>query len=142
MTEKQIADKLRYVAEYNLSYTHLTDLADELDPPRPEPGTVVWWTDANELSKWSLGIVVSRRQIEILGSTARLSLDSVKWKPVRIARPGQVVVDVPPVRDWDSGANEIWLAWQPCRDNFRRFPIIYTGTKITRAEAEHMEGEK
>ena len=43
MTDKEIAERLRDMSNRigSLTQSSFAELADELDPPRPEPGTVV-----------------------------------------------------------------------------------------------------
>jgi hypothetical protein len=58
--------------------------ADELDPPRPEPGAVVWWhMDGGE---WQVGIVSAHMQI-IDSELDAYEFEEVEYKPARILAP-------------------------------------------------------
>lgn len=85
MTNKEIAAVLR-----RGQADEQQKLADELDPPRPEPGTVVWWQDTEGLSDPTLGMVNEFGCIEIFGTTKELEFDEVTWKPARILAPDEV----------------------------------------------------
>jgi hypothetical protein len=139
MTNKEIAEKLRHVADYNLSYAHLRDLANELDPPRPEPGTVVWYKFTREpewslKERWRLGIVTVEGDALWTVTHDLVLLCDVEYKPARILADDEVAVKVPPVSEWPQGANAI--VWEY---NFPHRPSDRSGMVITRAEAEARE---
>ena len=89
MNKTDIAKRLRGLAirSHNegkhQTADHITELADELDPPRPEPGTVVWWRkDVGD--EWRIGTVYSGG-VEF--GTSSYSWDEIEYKPARIAGP-------------------------------------------------------
>ena len=143
MTDKEIAERLRDMSNRigSLTQASLTELADELDPPRPEPGTVVWWRDAEGLGEWSLGQINNNRKVEFFGAWKELDLEAVQIKPARIAKPMQEIVDIPPVSEWPKGALRI--------DSEPYYRFLGTETRstgqhltiTTRTQAERREAE-
>ena len=109
MTHKEIAKRLRGLIDATSNGIVLSEsiqrIADELDPPRPEPGTVVWWQDDEGLGDPALGQVNEHGCIEMFGTIRELELSEVKWWPVRIAGPMQEIVDIPPLREWPDNAD-------------------------------------
>lgn len=150
MTHKEIAKRLRglVIAARNQHQYQTADrmeeLADELDPGRPEPGTVVWciWFDNDEpvnrlfLSESDAREYKDSNPCLITGMVAPLRL------PTRILAPGEVAVKVPPVSEWPDDALRI------DSEPYYRMSGTYTKatghqvTLITRAEAERMEANE
>ena len=97
MTHKEIAQLLRDMSNRigSLTRASFAELADELAPPRPAPGTVVWWR-WDDMPDWHIGQVSEDGK----GIAWRIfswdkhvaSWDHIEWKPARIAGPGQVIV--------------------------------------------------
>ena len=86
MTERQIADRIRATLTVH-SDPELARLADELDPTRPEPGTVVWWRySGNHKYDWHLG-ECQDYGIEQFGTNDIAKWSDVEYKPARIAGP-------------------------------------------------------
>lgn len=125
MTHKEIAGRLREIADARTYTMHtrqaVRNLADTLDPPRPKFDEMVWcrWVDGNPYKEWWLGLV-GNDGVYSFGDDRPAEWDDIEWKPARILGPGQVAVNVPPVREWDA----------------ERITVRRT---ITRAEAELME---
>ena len=140
MTEREIAKRLRGVAKaptLNIEgRRELTLIADELDPPRPEPGTVVWWRDAEGLGEWSLGQIHNTRKVEFFGAWKELDLEAVQIKPARIAKPMQEIVDIPPVSEWPEYALTYYAAFMDAGEAID--PVII----LTREEAGRREAER
>jgi hypothetical protein len=138
MTEKEIADRLRDIADNAADAdVELRMLADELDP-RPEPGTAVWFTlGENDPDPPELGIVTKSRVHVIDADGFVHSMAEVRIKPARVLGPRQVAVDVPPVAEWGHKTTdvEIRLHWwdQKRSQGSERVRLI------TRAEAMRME---
>jgi hypothetical protein len=135
MTHKEIAEQLRNMpscsASGELVYKErCVELADKIDPPKPEPGTVVWWRLRNTDDDWSIGEVLGK------GGVSGLPWGEIEWKPARILAPDEVAVKIPSVSEWPSTWAE--LRWEPTYNANE----ISRRTIITRAEAERMEGEK
>lgn len=133
MTNKEIAKRLRHIVDYHLDTTTINSLADELDPPKPEPGTVVWylalWDDV-----WHMGIVEENdRGYARTQWGGVVDLDEIEWKPARILRPRQVAVDVPPLSEWPKGS----LVMEAAITGGER--DIWVAELITRQEAKRME---
>ena len=135
MMHKEIAQRLRELDETG-NWGGVQDLADELDPPLPETGTVVWWRWADK-PNWQIGQVSDDGK----GIVARIfSWDNhvapwerIEWKPARIAGPRQVIVDVPRVSDWPKDGTHVEAAVTGYSDTW------WFAEVITRAEAERME---
>ena len=97
MTDKERAQVYKEVADWLLEHpdiepqiqTRLSKMlqaqADELDPPLPNPGTVVWWQDAEGLGDPALGQFNDLGRIEFFGTTHTVPPDRVKYWPARIA---------------------------------------------------------
>ena len=138
MTEREIADRIRATLTVH-SDPDLARLADELDPPRPEPGTVVWWSHANDTGSQYLGYVVDRgiaslHHPESVRDNYVVEWDNIEWKPARIAGPMQEIVDIPPTREWDDNDLDI-------RVFIPGTEIMYHRVTITRDEAARREAE-
>ena len=150
MTNEERAQAYREVADWVLEHADIEpqiqvrlsklvrDYADELYPPRPTPGTIVWWQDTEGLSDPVLGQVTEYGFIEMFGTRKALGRREVKWWPARIAGPMQEIVDIPPVREWPMSATAIQMFYV---DKNRRFlsPVGAIGRVITRDEAAHKE---
>jgi hypothetical protein len=136
MTKKDIAERLREIIAYQQHpYTRMEELADELDPPRPEPGTVVWCHQESWPSdQWEIA-TSAEQGVYITGHGAALPWDSIRWKPARILADDEVAVKVPLVREWpdDSECVEVALIYD------RHTHLKYAQHVITRAEAEARE---
>ena len=134
MTDKEIAKRLREIAKTLNPTIRIESLADELDPPRPEPGTVVWWRDAEGLGEWSLGQINNNRKVEFFGAWKELDLEAVQIKPARIAKPMQEIADIPAVSEWPDDVGSITQRMIPHRSRTSH-------TIITREEAARREVE-
>lgn len=143
MTHKEIAERLREIAGYDKpphrqTRRELTELADTLDPPKPEPGTVVWWrySTPEDATSWRLGAVHTDGQIYAFDSTAPRLWNHIDYKPARILAPGEVAVTVPPVSEWPAWAE--CIEWRFIgNDPVKRYER--EGTIIIRAKVEAME---
>lgn len=137
MTNKEIAERIDIAmgsTEYDGHggvFQQLRALRNELDPPLPGPGTVVWWQDIDGLSEPKLGMVNMRGRIEIFGSLTELEPHQVSWKPARFLAPNEVAVEVPSTDDWPPKIHAIVKQWQVAPTD--------TDVIITRAEAEKMQ---
>lgn len=96
---KYVGAKLRELSDlakdgFIITDSVLTDLANKVDPLRPEPGTIVWWraTYSVAFNTWRLG-EVDPEGIYAFATEACFKWDEVEWKPAHILKPGQVVVD-------------------------------------------------
>ena len=152
MTDKERAQAYREVADWLLEHADIEpqiqvrlsklvrDYADELDAPRPTPGTIVWWQDTEGLSDPGLGQVNEYGFVEMFGTGKSLDRREIKWWPARIAEPGQEIVDIPPVSEWPMTATDIQMFYV---DRNRRFlsPVGAIGRVITRDEAARREEE-
>ena len=104
MTNEERAQAYREVADWVLEHADIEpqiqvrlsklvrDYADELDPPLPEPGTVVWWQDTEGLSDPVLGQVSEYGFIEMFGTGKALDRREIKWWTARIAWPEDVII--------------------------------------------------
>lgn len=117
MTHKEIAKRLGAMLEHHKVGSfklgeEIIKLRDELDPPRPEPGTVVWWAYANDTWRWFLGYtrtdgILSLNDPDSVRDEYVLEWDDVMWKPAYIIAPDEVAVKVPPVSECPDGAIRI-----------------------------------
>ena len=130
-THKEIAQRLKQLEDED-DWAGVVELIYELDPPPPEPGTVVWWRDAEGLGEWNLGSINNNRKVEFFGAWKELDFERLQIKPAHILGPGQVAVDVPPVSGWPDWAGA--MEWQ-----FIRPVTFHDRLLITRPEAEAME---
>ena len=140
MTNKEVAERLREIAEYGEGpYTRLSQLADEIDPPRPEPGTVVWWRVTAD-DKWHLGCVVDYGIVpaDKVNACWNWDVNGLEWKPARILAPNEMAVQVRPVSMWPIGAKEADLRWHYGDGIMPRCSNV----SITRTEAARMEAER
>ena len=137
MTHKEIAERLRDMSNRvgSLTQSSLAELADDLDPPRPEPGTVVWWRVAAD-DKWRLGCVLNYGIVPVDNLLACWNWDfkGLEYKPARIAGPMQEIVDIPPVSEWPRGANAVNAVYET-----GYIGTTYIGEIITRDEAARRE---
>lgn len=95
MNEKQLANRLRDIANNAADAdVELQLLADELDPPKPEQGTVVSWRfiGAWAYHGWRHG-VVDKSLKGVWTSDGLVHWGQIQWKPARILGPGEVAVD-------------------------------------------------
>jgi len=93
MTNAEIAERLRDIAEYNLDSSNLKALADELDQPKPETGTVVWWRFRKD-NEWQLGQVQEYNLLYSFGSDVDKEWADIEWKPARILADDEVAIPV------------------------------------------------
>ena len=139
MTDKERAERLRKVATAPTLTIEgrqaLVEVADELDPPRPEPGTVVWWTDDEGLGDPVLGQIDAYGHIELFGTTDTVIARDVKWWPACIAGPMQEIVGIPPVKDWPEDSETLITLFEGEKRAHRHRDVI------TRAEAARRETE-
>jgi hypothetical protein len=131
MNEKQLAHRLREIYTGKRPDSEINEIADELDPPNPKPGTPIVWR-WRHLHEWRHGIIEDGGWTRTSDGLP-LQLDQVQWEPARMLGPRQVPVDVPPVEEWRYSAITMTLKW-----------VDYTGLydvvhEITRAEAKQME---
>ena len=143
MTETEIAERLRDMSNRigSLTQASLTELADELDPPRPEPGTVVWWRDCDGPWHRGLSTLIGIVRVTLDGEMQTYGWDEIEYKPARIAKPMQEIVDIPPVSEWPKGALRI--------DSEPYYRFLGTETRstgqhltiTTRTQAERREAE-
>lgn len=129
MTHKEIAERGRRILSQtdrnaDDKYRELVELFDELDPPRPEPGTGLWWRYWRDGGAWKLGIVEEFGDGVVDSEQEFHGWGDIEYKPARIAGPMQEIVDIPPVSEWDGAES------------------IYVRKAITRAEAERMEADR
>lgn len=110
-------------------------IAGQLGPPKPAPGTVVWWRffyeDESEADdEWHIGIIAEGpNTIHTKGFS--VSFDEIEWKPATILQPGQVPVDVPDVDEWPGEFDAIvWDFGSSEEDDYINL--------ITRSEAQEM----
>ena len=138
MTEREIADRIRATLTVH-SDLDLWRLADELDPPRPKPGTVVWWRWTNRKCErgWSIGQVADNGRgvcIDIYSFKVSAEWRYIEWKPARIAGPMQEIVDIPPVSEWPDDVGSITQRMIPHRS--RTSHTIITRDEAARREAK------
>ena len=119
MTQKEIANRLRALipqidvsthgdvaggdrvyTDSVVSASEVRELADELDPPMPENGTLVWWR-ATYHPEWTLGFVGNYaviywndklQDVEEIGITG-ISVDGFELKKAQVLKPGQIAVE-------------------------------------------------
>jgi hypothetical protein len=140
MTNKEIAARLRSVAKLessgSITKSRLHEIADELDPPRPEPGTVVWWKFGTDDDEYRIG------QVNDSGTGVRgvywnstpAYWKHIDYKPARILAPDEVAVKVPPVEEWTPNATAIGVYM-----SYGDSGCVKLRDVITRAEAEARE---
>ena len=138
MTNKEIADRLRDLIDGTSNGIVLSEaiqrIADDLDPPRPEPGTVVWWRYLTG-SLWFLGTVNNSGVVQQFGTSESPHWSQIEYKPARIAGPMQEIVDIPPVSEWPEYALTYYVAFMDAGEAID--PVII----LTRAEAARREAE-
>ena len=139
MTHKQIAERLREIiqGEGPHPYTQLELLADTLDPPRPESGTVVWWRWYND-QEWRIG-QVNNEGDGIRGlywNSAPVSWERIEYHPARILADDEVAVKIPLVEEWTPNATAIGVYM-----SYGDSGCVKLRDVITRAEAEAREAK-
>jgi hypothetical protein len=135
VTNKEIAKRLRYIAENGLTDSFLFTIANELDPPNPEPWTVVWIRWRREAyAEWKLAQVNEVSGVDLFGTIGEFPLEELEWKPARILADDEVAVKVPPVSEWPEDAWVIEAAYTIKGGGARFFAEI-----IHRTEAEARE---
>jgi hypothetical protein len=137
MTNKQIAERinkaLKAYPEPGLREA-MQSLRNELDPPRPEPDTYVWWRYTHNRSpEWYLG-ECRESGVDHFGSDYLVPWSEIEWKPARMLADDEVAMKVPLVREWPEDAIEIYGEYD-CAGGDRPVGL----TIITRAEAEARE---
>jgi len=137
MTNKEIAERLRKIMNM-YSVDKLQQLANELDPPRPEPGTVVWWRYPDD-GEWFPGVA---KPDGVEDHSDYPDWDEIEWKPARILAPDEVAVKVPPVSEWPNEAFRIDSEPYYRMQGWSKKTIGQYVTLITRAEAESMEADR
>ena len=144
MTNKEIAEQLRSIARAEGLYTQnrkeLFRLADELDPQRPEPGTLVWvrWNEAG----LQTALVDADGKGVVFNDNSYLPWEVViECVKPRVLAPDEVAVKVPPASEWPKEAESLhcdpWFA-----NGGKRYMRHSSALTITRAEAERMEAER
>jgi len=141
MTNKEIAERLRKIVDRQEkllgaggSVTEIRQIADELDPPRPEPGTYVWWRYTHNRSLgWYLG-EYRESGVDHFGSVYLVPWSDIEWKPARILADDEVAVKVPPVEEWTPNATAIGIYM-----SYGDSGCVKLRDIITRAEAEAQE---
>ena len=125
MMNKEIAERLRDMTNRigSLTAESLKELADELDPPKPEPGTVVWWrwVGSNQRMYERTGHFRGDGVVDAYGDFHRDF--AVECKPAHILAQDEVAVKVPPVSEWGYADK------------------IYVGREVSRAERMEIEKE-
>lgn len=98
MNNEELASQLDQWANtiemaYPIVAKQMRKQADELDPPKSEPGTPVWWRNFSS-DHWSFGILDgSGFSLIISDDGSEIDLTSVEWKPARVAGDDEVVVN-------------------------------------------------
>jgi len=111
MTQKQIANRLRALIPQIDVSTHgdiaggnrvykdsvvsankVRELADELDPPAPEPGALVVWMFGCDGTRWHYGIVNDERNA-VHTRFGSVDLADIKWEKAQVLKPGQIAVE-------------------------------------------------
>ena len=135
MNQKEIADRIRATLTVHSDFD-LIRLADELDPPRPEPGTVVWWRVAAD-DTWRLGCVVAYGIVPADNINACWNWDcrGLEYKPARIAGPMQEIVDIPPVSEWPEYGDTLITLFEG-KAKALRYRDVITRDEAARREAE------
>lgn len=139
MTNKEIAERLDDAIEA------IRELRLEFDPPKPEPGTVVWWRYPTK-PEWQLGLIDTTGDRVIDESGFYHTKREMETKPARILAPDEVPVKIPPVSEWPKlfgrlHAVSIVMSYVFIEDEGTEEHI--DGSEIiTRAEAEAMEAER
>jgi len=135
--KRKIAERLRLIdTGTDTGYVAINKLADELDPPRPEPGTVVLYA-LPKSDDWCAGWWTGKSVFDF-ASQLHLDPSNLRIKPARILADDEVAVKVPPVSEWPENAGQV-LAMYATVTSARVAPLTQI---ITRAEAEHMEAER
>jgi hypothetical protein len=139
MNEKQLANRLRDIANNAADAdVELRMLADELDPPKPEPGKSIWFQQRIG-GPWEFGIShidadYSDDEVILVSANDGFTFEQIHtWKPARVLGPRQVAVDVLPVEEWPRNATYIGVYYE--NDSGLISPIC----DIPRTEAERME---
>ena len=133
MKNEEIAKRLREILRQGNHNAEIARLADELDPPHPDPGTVVWFPLDEECG------VVAENGKGVYTSEGEF----VEWKDlqegtkrVRVLAPDEVAISIGTARAIISEGPQYNRQLRPC------FAVEARATlekAITRAEAERME---
>ena len=135
MTKKEVANRLREMADM-YHPDEMLSLADTLDPPKPKPGTVVWWRKPGE--EWALGVALPYGVTPVNALTACWNYsDGIEYRPARILADDEVAVKVPPVEEWTPNATAIGIYM-----SYGDSGVVKLREVITRKEAERMEAER
>jgi hypothetical protein len=132
MTNKEIAEIGRQCLNVR-DYDRLHQLFDELDPPRPESGSIVRFISGDYGIATERGIVTASED----NRADFIPWDDVpiiKETPVRILADDEVAVKVPLVEDWTPNATAIGLYM-----SYGDSGAVKLRDVITRAEAEARE---
>ena len=104
MTNEERAQAYREVADWLLEHADIEpqiqvrlsklvrDYADELDAPRPEPGTVVWWRYIHSSADFAIGVVAAHGDGVIDFEQFFHAWGYIECKPARIAGPEDVII--------------------------------------------------
>ena len=154
MTNEEQAGAFRAIAEWVLENSEIEPQArvrlskmirgkaDELDPPCPEPGMIVWWRYPH-VRNWQIA-KVHQAGDQLPGiynlRGVFVTMSDVQWEPARIPGPMQEIVDIPPTREWPLTATAIQMFYV---DSNRRFlsPVGAIGRVVTREEMVCKEEE-
>jgi len=137
MNEKEIATRLREILWRGNYDSSIEALIHELDPPRPEPGMIVWWRVTAD-DKWHLGCVVDYGIVpaDNVNACWNWDVNGLEYKPACILADDEVPVRVPPVSEWpDDGERIEAVVTGPGEDWW--FAVV-----LFRAEAERLEKAK
>ncbi len=149
MTNKEIARNGRAIMSSNThsvkeKWRLLESLFEDLDPPLPEPGTVVWWRDCGDMP-WALGLVGGTTGYGVINrERACYRWDEIEWKPAHVCGPRQKVVDIPPVEEWGKGDDiRAYVTEMDFHDDLGSSRLINreVGIVVTRPEAVAMEAD-
>ena len=115
MEEKEIAERLREILDADdelfVAKNSIQKLIDELDPPKPASGTVVWWRENEGQAEWQIGMVASGTHVLAVDGEYinYFDLESIQWEPARIIVDDEVEVKILPENEWPLNADAIDL---------------------------------
>jgi hypothetical protein len=139
MTNKKIAERIRNIiqGEEPHPYTRMERLADELDPPRPEPGTVVWMESGRYGITAKKGILTVSEN----GFGRFIPWDQepmIDPQPARMLADDEVAAIVPSI---GAPFDYLILKWHyVC--NGRDWGTADAGVTLTSDDVERMEAER